>query len=166
MKIPNYLALNASLYWGRWIHLNWAFVLLFGQQMGIRLTSVPVPTLTSTSSPVPWSSTCGTSPSPSSRSTCTQSLFRLQVSTPPHLPPPLYPCTFHIAWRSSEPWYHRIAKCWVPTGGHPRVFAAAAASPLWDPPILDGSSQEVRFDTLHKSFSETHCFFNHDFSQS
>lgn len=50
------------------------------RQTETRLTSVPVPMLTSTSSPVLWSCTWETSPFPSSHSNCTLNLSRLQVS--------------------------------------------------------------------------------------
>lgn len=64
--------------------------------MAIRLTSVPVPSPTSISSPVLWSSTCETSPSPSSRLTCTPSLFKLQVRNPLTPPPPPPPGSLHL----------------------------------------------------------------------
>lgn len=50
------------------------------RQMETRLTSVPVPMPTSTSSPVLWSCTWETSPFPSSLSNCTLNSSRLQVS--------------------------------------------------------------------------------------
>lgn len=41
----------------------------------------------------------------------------------------------------------RTSKCWIPTGSHPRRFAAAPSSPLWDLTLPDGSPQEVTSPT-------------------
>lgn len=41
----------------------------------------------------------------------------------------------------------RTSKCWIPTGGYSRRFAAAPSSPLWDLTLPDGSPQEVTSPT-------------------
>lgn len=141
-------------------HISFKGFFSSNQQMAIRLTSAPVPMPTSTSLPVLWSCTCETFPFLSSRLTCTPNLFKLQVRTPSLWVIPLQHCVSGSALILILPLtQRRNAKCWIPTGGRPREFAAASPGPLRDPPLPDGSPQEVRFYTLYLSFIETYAAF-------